>query len=103
MSQKKKLYCAFVDYQKAFDTVDRASLWVKLLNTNLSGKVITVIKNMYSAAKSCVRVDNRLSDYFSCNVGVRQGENLSPLLFAIYLNDLESYFRDNCNGITFTH
>ena len=33
------------------------------------------------------------SDYFPCNVGVRQGENLSPLLFSIYLNDLKDFIR----------
>ena len=40
---------------------------------------------------STIRANGKMSDYWSCNVGVRQGENLSPLLFAIYLNDFESY------------
>ena len=40
-----------------------------------------------------------MSDNFSCNVGVRQGENLSPLLFAIYLNDFESYVRRHYYGL----
>ena len=44
---------------------------------------------MYENAKSCVKQGQALSNFFSCEVGVRQGENLSPLLFAIYLNDFE--------------
>ena len=40
-----------------------------------------------------------MSDYFTCNVGVRQGENLSPLLFAKYLNDFESYVSRHYKGL----
>ena len=48
---------------------------------------MSVIFNLYHHAKSCVRANVKMSDYFTCNVGVRQGENLSPLvLFAIYGN-----------------
>ena len=38
-------------------------------------------------------------DYFTCNVGVRQGENLSPLLFAIYFIDFESYVSRHYKGL----
>ena len=40
-----------------------------------------------------------MSDSFPCQVGVRQGENLSPLLFAIYLNDFRTFLRDNYDGL----
>ena len=49
---------------------------------------------MYNGIKSCVRYKNDESGYFPCLVGVRQGENLSPFLFSIFLNDLDDYFRD---------
>ena len=87
----KRLYCAFLDYEKAFDKIDRAFLWQKLLANNINGKILNVIKNMYLNAKSCVRVDNETSDFFQASTGVRQGENLSPLLFALFLNDLKEH------------
>ena len=102
LENKKRLYCAFVDYRKAFDMIDRTSLWQKLLKLNIKGKVLTVIKNAYKGAKSCIKLSTNISEYFRCNVGVRQGENLSPLLFAIYLNDLEAYFEAKCQDITLT-
>ena len=36
----KRVYCAFIDYSKAFDTVDRALLWQKLLSLNIDGKFL---------------------------------------------------------------
>ena len=44
---------------------------------------------MYDCIKSRVKVSNTLSNEFSCMLGVRQGECSSPLLFSLYLNDLE--------------
>ena len=52
---------------------------------------MSVIFNLYHHAKSCIRANGKMSDYFTSNVVVRQGEHLSPLLFVIYLNDFESY------------
>ena len=98
LTKRGRLYCAFVDYQKAFDTVDRKHLWSKLVTTGVTGKILTVIQNLYYQAKSCVRHNKELSEIFPCNIGVRQGENLSPLLFSIYLNDLNSLLSDRCNG-----
>ena len=100
ISEKKQLFCAFVDYSKAFDFIDRTYLWQKLLNSNINGKVFNVIKSMYENAKSHISINNNLSEAFPCQVGVRQGENLSPLLFAIYLNDFESFLNERYDGLT---
>ena len=55
---------------------------------------------MYQNIKSCVKFDGNISVIFYCQSGVRQGENLSPLLFAISINDLENCLNtEQCNGI----
>ena len=99
-NKKKKLFCAFIDFAKAFDTVWRKGLWQKLLLNDINGKMYSVIFNMYSGIKSRITYNGETSEYFPCNIGVRQGENLSPFLFSLYLNDLESFFQDkHVNGL----
>ena len=96
----EKLFCAFIDYMKAFDLINRAILWSKLIQNEINGKFITVIFNLYFNAKSAVRQGDFISDFFPCNIGVRQGENLSPVLFSIFLNDFQDYISTKCNGLT---
>ena len=47
---------------------------------------------MYTVVKAKVKYDNKLGNEFFCSLGVRQGECLSPLLFSLFLNDLEETF-----------
>ena len=101
LQNNKRLYCCFIDYAKAFDTINRSSLWSKLIGSEINGNVIRVIFNLYENAKSCIKKGGKLSQFFKCDVGVRQGENLSPFLFAIYLNDFEYYISRNYNGLSF--
>ena len=55
---------------------------------------------MYSGIKSCITINGTSSGYFSCDKGIRQGENLSPLLFPIYLNDLANFMNTTgCRGV----
>ena len=99
LQKHERLYCAFIDYKKAFDLIDRSKLWQKLLTNGLNGKIIRVIHNLYCNAKSAVLNNGQLSHAFPCNIGVRQGENLSPLLFALYLNDFERFVSRHYAGL----
>ena len=102
--RKKKLFCLFIDYKKAFDLVCRDGLWFKLVKEKVNGKILNVIRNMYDNIRSCVMLNQEISENFVCNMGVRQGENLSPLLFAFYVNDIESKLLEhNCNFLDFGH
>ena len=55
---------------------------------------------MYTNAKSCIRKYNLTSTFFPCNIGVRQGENLSPLLFSLFINDFSEFISNRFSGLT---
>jgi hypothetical protein len=60
----------------------------------------TIILNMYTDIKSCITYNYSKSDYFNCDMGVRQGKNLSPFLFAMFLNNLQMFFENaSLNGL----
>ena len=67
----------------------------------INGKCFQLIRNMYKNVKSCVMLNGQKTDFFACNTDVRQGENLSPFLFCVFLNDLEDFLGNNCivNGV----
>lgn len=88
----KRLYCCFVDYKKAFDSIDRMCLWYKLAKIGIRGKLLSVLKSMYENVRTCIRFNGVNSEYFSNNLGVMQGEVLSPILFSFYVNDFELEF-----------
>ena len=58
-----------------------------------------IIHSLYANAKSCVQMGHAKSESFVSNVGVRQGENLSPILFSIFLNDLSEFISRAYNGL----
>ena len=91
LEQGKKLYTFFIDYSKAFDYIVHDNLWYKLLNLGVQGKIIDIIHSMYSQVRTKVFNNNEKSETFTCKLGVRQGECLSPFLFSMYVNDLENH------------
>ena len=90
-----RLYCCFVDYTKAFDSVERTHLWYKLIKLGIRGKILKVIKSLYSNIKSSVLLNDKFSLSFANHLGVLQGEILSPILFSLYVNGFEEEFL-NC-------
>ena len=50
----KKLFCAFIDFRKAFDLVYRNGIWFKLLSCGVSSKYVNIIRKMYESVKVCV-------------------------------------------------
>ena len=99
LAQKKKLFVTFIDYEKTFDKVNHGLLWQKLGQAKITGKILHFIQSLYQKTKARVRVNGELTDVFDCNIGVRQGDNLSPLLFIIFLNDFNNLIRTEFEGL----
>ena len=77
-------------------------MWDKIATNDITDKYFKVICSMYQHIKSCAAVKDIYTDYSPCCIGVRHGENLSLLLFSLFLNDLEETFKmHDCNGINF--
>ena len=74
--------------QKAYDTVWRDGLWLKLWDMGVKGRMWRVIKKMYEASRSTVLLEGEKSAMFSVEQGVAQGCSLSPILFSVFINDL---------------
>ena len=87
LNEKGRLYCVFIDFRKAFDSVYLNGLWFKLHKLGINGKLLTIIRDMFNNVKTCVRNCNSLSDFFECAVGLKQGEVFSPLLFSLFIED----------------
>ena len=87
-NEGKKTYAFFVDFSSAFDMIPRNSLWYKLSSIGLSNKFVILLKKLYEGTTSQVWDGSELSKPFTVSQGVKQGCLLSPVLFSLYLNDL---------------
>ena len=85
--KKGKIYVCFVDFKRAFDSVNREKLWAVLKTNGLKGTLMKVIKSMYEGVKTCVRVNGDYTDFFNCDEGLKQGCLLSPILFSMFVNE----------------
>ncbi len=88
--RKTYLFGCFVDFHKAFDSIPRNTLFKKLLDHNINGKFYDCLTNMYTGDQSCIKIGNSITNIFVVNQGVKQGCILSPLLFNIFLSDLQA-------------
>ena len=88
VNQNTPVYAAFLDASKAYDRVNHAVLFKKLIARDVPMCFVRLLQFWYSHQSMQVRWGGSLSRSFKVTNGVRQGGVLSPFLFAIYMDDL---------------
>ena len=95
MSKGERLYAAFIDFKKAYDTVSRSILLDSLHSIGVGSKFAENIKAIYNQVQYTIKVKGKVMDPISSNLGLKQGCPLSPLLFNLYINDIAKYLNKN--------
>ena len=89
---QKNIYFCFIDYAKAFDSVDHKKLWKILKVMGIPDHLTCLWRNLYSGQEATDRIGHGTTDWFQIGKGVGQGCILSPCLFNLYASRRNSCF-----------
>ncbi len=98
--QNVPLYHCFIDLSKAFDSVNRDTLWKILLRLGCPERFVAILRSLHEGMRARVDFNGSLSEPFPVENGVKQGDVLAPTLFLIYFAVVfRVAFRDDPDGI----
>ena len=97
---KKPLFACFIDFRKAYDSVWREGLFFKLIQYGCSKNFVRILLSMYSSVNYKVKLSSGSTPVFSSNIGLKQGCNMSPSLFNVFINDIPELLNTtNCDPV----
>ena len=94
LNESECTMAAFIDLCKAFDTVNHYILIKKLEENGIRGNTLNWVRSYLNSRSQCVLANGIISDTRSIVCGVPQGSILGPLMFLIYINDIDA----GCQG-----
>ena len=81
---QQNIYFCFIDYAKAFDSMDHNKLWKILKEVEIPDHLTCLLRNLYAGQEATVITGHETTDWFQIGKGVRQGCILSACLFNLY-------------------
>ena len=99
---KQRLFVAFIDLKKVYDKVNRHALLCKLRSKEFSGKFLNIIEAMLINVVQVPKINGKILSQIVTTVGLKQGHNLSPILFNIFFDDVEEIFDTSCDPAVLT-
>ena len=80
------LYLNFIDFEKAFDSIHRESMWIILSKYGIPEKIIRMVRVFYEDYECAVEDQGEICSWFRIKTGVKQGCNMSGFLFLIVMD-----------------
>ena len=95
--EKRKPFVAFIDFRKAYDSINRNDLFFKQME--IRGLFLDNLKSLYSSIKYCVKIGKGYIDPIESFLGLKQGCVLSPILFNLFIDDIKEIFNRQCDPV----
>ena len=93
------LCIGFIDYEKAFDSVEHIAMFNALINMNIPSTYINILQDIYTNATARIHLDNEVSSVINIKRGVRQGDPISPKLFTATIEEVFKQPELDSNGL----
>jgi Reverse transcriptase (RNA-dependent DNA polymerase) len=95
----EELHMAFIDLEKAYDTIPRQKLWEALYQLNINPQMLAIIQEIYKENLTYIKVGKCLSSPINSFKGLKQECCLSPLLFNLYVEVVLRNWKKSCGGM----
>jgi len=88
LNKKQIIIAVFLDLKRAFETIARHLLLIKIQNIGVEGRELKWFENYLTNRHQRTIVNSNISEEISVNNGLPQGSVLAPILFLVYINDI---------------